>query len=436
MAARVRISASIFNINLKARTANLVPLAILTAILAITCPAHAQTFTLLHTFLPTGGGQNPTASPILGGNGNLYGVATYGAGGEGGGAFKLSQRGSGWVLYPLFTHTGAGNSKLVMGPDGNLYGATAYGGIDSCGEGGGCGTVFRLQPPPSACASFLCPWTETVLYEFTDQNDGWSPDSEVIFDAAGNLYGVTEYGGSGQCGAGGSLGCGIVYKLTRSGSRWTKSTIYTFLGGTSDGAFPTGGLVFDTAGNLYGVTGFGGSGTCVNGDNDGCGVLYELSPSNGGWIETIPHVFQPSNGKYPFGTLAMDPAGDLYGVAGSYIFELSQPGNWSYAALYSFNDNDSPAGGLTFDHAGNLYGVTYQAGEYGFGYVYKLSLSGGSWVLTHLHDFSQSDGLNANGLLTLDANGDVYGTSLQGGFTNDEACYPAFGCGTAWEITP
>ena len=411
--------------------------AILGALLILPATAaQAQTFTVLHTFNAGSDGQNPTASLTVHGNGKTaYGVATFGPGGDGGGAFKLTQGGSGWVLSPLFTHAGATDSKLVIGPDGNLYGASAYGGIQACGEGGGCGTVFMLQPPAAACASFLCPWKQTVIYEFTDQNDGWYPDSEVIFDTAGNLYGVTEYGGTGDCGIGGSVGCGLVYKLTRSGSGWTKSTIHTFLGSTSDGAFPSGGLVFDTAGNLYGLTSIGGSSACSNGSNIGCGVLYELSPSNGGWTESIPYYFQGTNGGDPTGTLAMDPSGNLYGVADPYIFELSQPGNWSYATLYNFTHDDYPIGGLTFDRGGNLYGVTIQAGENGYGYVYKLSLSGSSWTLSHLHDFAYADGTYANGLVSLDVNGNIYGTSNQGGFFS-ENCYPANGCGTAWEITP
>jgi hypothetical protein len=402
--------------------------------LALAIAAQAQTFTVLHTFNAGSDGNNPTAGLTLVGNRTPYGVANYNPSGDGGGVFKLSEGGSGWVLSPLFNHTGTGNSKLVIGPDGNLYGATAIGGIQACGEGGGCGTVFMLQPPAHACASFLCPWTQTVLYEFKDQNDGWNPDSEVIFDSAGNLYGVTAYGGTGDCGAGGSVGCGLVYKLTRSGSGWTKSTIHTFVAGSSDGAFPSGGLVFDKAGHLYGVTGFGGSDACSNGSNIGCGVLYELSKSNGNWTESILYYFQSSN-NFPSGTLAMDFSGDLYGLAGTYIFELSQPGTWNYATLYNFTHDDYAIGGLTFDAAGNLYGVTIQAGENGVGYVYKLSHSGDSWSLSHLHDFAFADGTYANGLLTLDASGDIYGTSGQGGFFS-ENCYPANGCGTAWEITP
>jgi hypothetical protein len=429
-----QIAASIFDINTRTRAAALISLGCLFAVLMFIATAQAQTFTVLHTFTAGADGHNPTAGLTLPGSRTAYGVATFNASGDGGGVFKLTEGGSGWVLDPLFNHTGSGNSKLVIGPHGNLYGATALGGINACGEGGGCGTVFMLQPPATACGSFLCPWTETVLYEFTDQNDGWNPDSEVVFDAAGNLYGVTEYGGTGDCGAGGSVGCGLVYKLTRSGSGWIKSTIHTFVGG-SDGSFPSGGLVFDNAGNLYGVAEFGGSDSCINGSNVGCGVLYELSPSNGGWTETILHYFQASDGSNPSGTLAMDPSGNLYGLASSYIFELSQPGTWNYALLYSFTHDDFPIGGLTFDAAGNLYGVTIQAGENGYGYVYKLTQSGGSWGLSHLHDFAYSDGTYANGLLTLDGSGNIYGSSEQGGFFS-ENCYPANGCGTAWEITP
>jgi hypothetical protein len=187
MSARGEITASIFDISLPSRGAALISFACMLVVLPLVATAHAQTFTVLHTFMAEGDGQGPTASPILAGSGSLYGVAEFGAGGDGGGVFRLGYHAPGWVLNPLFTHTGATNSKLVIGPDGNLYGTTAEGGIDNCGEGGGCGTVFMLQPPASTCASFSCPWTETVLYQFTNGSDGATPVSEVILDNAGNL---------------------------------------------------------------------------------------------------------------------------------------------------------------------------------------------------------------------------------------------------------
>jgi uncharacterized repeat protein (TIGR03803 family) len=393
---------------------------------------QGQTFQLIHDFSGGRDGASPAAGLTMDRAGKIYGSdAAAGAGGNGV-VFELTHSPSGWVLSPLniFNQRGGGaapNSRLVLGPDGNLYGTTAAGGQGDCDEGGACGVVFKLQRPPTACVSFLCYWTQIVLYRFTGGSDGGTPDSEVIFDSAGNLYGVTAYGGTGSC-AGGA-GCGVVYELSPSGGGWTETVIHNFTSG-NDGSFPSG-LVSDANGNLYGLTEYGGS--------SNMGVLYELTPSGGGWTETIPHNFQTSDGSYPAGTLVMDRTGSLYGVAtgGSLgfgaVFELSQPGTWSYAAIYSFTASDLPVGSLAIDNAGNLYGVTDQGGAFGYGIVYKLTPGGGSWVQTDLHDFNGSDGLYANGPLAIDAGGNILGTSGAGGsfFTVCD-----LGCGTAWEITP
>ena len=356
--------------------------------------------------------------------GNLYGpIGLFSTGG----VFRISQKGSGWILNSLVALEPP-VSRLVFGPDGALYGTTYYGGIGHCQEGGPCGTVFKLQPPPRTCPAVSCPWIETVLYQFTGGSDGGNPNSEVIFDRAGNLYGVTIHGGSTGC----TLGCGVVYELTPSGNTWTESVISGFFGGAA-GNYPSGGLVMDAAGDLFGVVSEGGL--------HNSGLLYELTPENGGWRQTNLYLFQSGNGSDPIGTLAMDSVGSLYGVTetgGSsgygVVYELSQPQQfiWDYNVLYTFSlPNNS--GGLTIDSLGELIGTTAEGGANGLGYLYKLAFSAGQWTQTHLHDFSTTDGYDANGNVIIDANGNIFGSSLSGGAYYD---FCDFGCGTVWEFTP
>lgn len=225
-----------------------------------------------------------------------------------------------------------------------------------------------------------------------------------------------------------------MYKLTPSSGGWTETLLYSFQGG-SDGEGPEGGLIFDASGNLYGSTAGGGSASC--------GTIFELSPSDGGWTETILHTFQCSDGAGPWGNLITDQSGNLYGVTtgggannGGVVYELSQPGSWTYNLLYgSFPDNSAPAGTLAFDGAGNLYGTTRAGGAFGDGTAYKLTPSNGSWTETDLHDFQTTDGVLPNGGLVVDSAGNLYGTAEAGGIGFDGPCY-AIGCGTVWEITP
>ncbi len=400
------------------------------ATIMMVATAQAQSFQVIHSFTGQGDDGTPTAGLTPDGAGTFYGTTSGITIASNGSVFKLGASISGWILSPLnnFHQAGGGarpSDKVTIGPDGNLYGETYLGGQGDCGGEGSCGVVFKLQPPPRACASFLCPWKQIVLYQFGMPPDAGLPVGEVIFDTAGNLYGVTAYGGSGPCGG----GCGAVYKLTPSGGAWTETVIYSFLGG-STGQLPLGGLILDAAGNLYG-TALGGSA--------GQGVIYELSPSNAGWTQTILHTFQGSDGAGPIGSLIADRFGNLYGTTnggiGIYgtVFELSHPGN-SFQVLYTFPSEygDGPYGTLVFDNSGNLYGVVL-GGAYGNGAVFKLAPSNGSWIEIDLHDFQASDGSNPNGGLVFDSAGNLYGTTRQGG-TISGICYS--GCGTIWEITP
>jgi hypothetical protein len=306
-------------------------------------------------------------------------------------------------------------------------------------------------------------WNEQVLYSFQGGNsDGAVPVGGMVFDKAGNLYGATEQGG-GQCVP---LGCGIVFELTppaQQGNPWTETVLYIFKGvtqSTTDGALPVGGLVMDKSGNLYGTTGYGGTGDCVLlGTKVGCGTIYEMSPptqKGASWTETILYSFQSgADGYLPQGDLVFDPAGNLYGATvygGGYgvcnapyyqycgtIFRLHPPkvkgGKWAEEVLYAFKggtkgkddgDGAEPNGGLVLDSKGAIYGTTFYGGNevgecaggdtgVGCGTVFELSPQGtmcGSWSAKILHRFQNgSDSTNPAAGPTL-RDGQLYGTTI------------------------
>lgn len=239
---------------------------------------QAQTLTVLHTFTAGQDGAEPYAGLTMDRGGNLYGTALGGGCGYGT-AFKMTKRNGAWVLDPLYWFLGGndGNApvaRVVFGPNGTLYGTTQFGGGDGCYDGFGCGTVFSLRPSATACKTSICPWSETVLYRFSGGTDGAEPGyGDLIFDAAGNIYGTAREGGTGCNGN----GCGVVFKLTPSqGGGWTESVIYSFTGG-QDGVGPVGGLIFDKGGNLYGTT--------IAAGNYGGGTVFELTPNGSSWTE-------------------------------------------------------------------------------------------------------------------------------------------------------
>ncbi len=192
---------------------------------ALTLPAKAQTFTVLHSFAGGADGGGPLAGVTLDGGGNLYGTTQAGGYTEGacshggcGTVYRLKHAGSGWTLSSLYSfHDSDGRipiARVVFGPDGSLFGTTNEGGYQENG------VVFNLRPPSTVCKSVLCPWTETVLHEFTGTPDGCLPYlGDLTFDAAGHLYGTTA-----DCGL--ATG-GTVFELARqpSGS-WLESILY------------------------------------------------------------------------------------------------------------------------------------------------------------------------------------------------------------------
>jgi uncharacterized repeat protein (TIGR03803 family) len=331
--------------------------------------------------------------------------------------------------------------NLVADSAGNLYGS------GDCGEFGE-GVVFKLtRPVPPAAA-----WTESVLYSFTGGADGGLPQGGLLFDAAGNLYGTTYNGGSG------GWGTVFELSPPATGlTAWTETVLYSFQGGTIDGKFPQSGLVQDSSGNLYGVTLEGGvidGGACPT----GCGVVFELSPltkSGGASTETVLHYFNGPLGNGPIGTLIFDARGDLYGATegggksgNGLVFRLTPPAAgqtaWAFKVLYAFSgapDGVSAFAGLTIHGKGDLYGTTTSGGETGHGTVFRLAppaVAGGAWTETVLHSFAGgSDGDSPRANVVFDSEGNLYGTTVAGGGEGSFVCSGASaGCGTVFELSP
>jgi len=383
-----------------------------------TSPAQAQTLTVLHTFTGGSDGYEPYAGVTLDPQGRIYGTTIQGGTHFDGVVFRLAREGQGWALSPIYSfgsqnHDGINPvSRVVFGPGGLLYGTTSAGGS------GGGGTVFSLQPPASACRAVLCPWVETILYNFTGSADGGDPlYGDLAFDQAGNIYGTTA--------GGGSSGGGVVFKLARSGSGWTESVIWNFTNGI-DGGAPTAGVIFDNAGNLYGTTSEYGS--------HYSGTVYELSPSQSGWSETTLYSFTGDYGSGS-GGLIRDAQGNLFGITGgldggiSIAYELTpQNGSWSFTVLQNFGEEYVGAfAAPTFDSHGILYGSLPTVGSDFTGEIFQLTPSGDRWIYRSFYTFNGSNAGVPLGAVTFDASGNMYGTGIAGGSDYD---------GSVWEITP
>ncbi len=392
--------------------------------------ARAQTFRVLHVF---GGGGNDGALAYSGvtmdATGNLYGT-TYNGGMLGWGVvYKLTHTGNSWTVGVIndFALSGGGIfpvGGVVFGPNGSLYGTTNGGGSNGrCGMG--CGSVFSLRPSPTAGRTPSAPWVLTLLYYFDGGPGGGSPEyGDLAFDASGAIYGTASIGGAHNT--------GVVFQLKHSDQGYVESAIQSFTG--PNGFYPYGSVVFDRAGNLY-TTAFEG------GANDG-GAVVELTPSDGGWAGNVIYSFAGSNDGYnPKAGLVVDRSGNLYGTTfgGAYpgysngtVFELTPSnGGWQESILHAFpfapqQLPGGPVSPVVMDAAGNLYGATTGGGAFGWGTIFQLTPSGGGWTYRDLHDFSGPDGTNPYGALALDPNGNLYGTTSLGG----SSC----NCGVVWEL--
>jgi uncharacterized repeat protein (TIGR03803 family) len=405
--------------------------------------AQAQTYTVIHKFSNGGDGATPEAGLTLDAGGNLYGTTGFGgyqstgvcqADGGCGVVFRLSHHGTGWTITGLYQFLAGDDgdgplSRVVFGPDGALYGTTQSGGGNGCTDGYGCGTVYRLTPPARLCTHFSCEWSETVLHAFTAGADGRLPYfGDLTFDTAGDIFGTTALGGIHND--------GTLYKVSRQGEGWTESVAYTFGGAAAQ--YPAYGVVFDSAGNIYGTAGGGGP------YDDG--LVYELQPFEGGWTENTLFTFTGgANGAGPGSGLIFDRMGNLYGATvsggpgtnGGTVYQLVPSATgWTLTTLTGIvGGSGGPNGSLTMDAAGNLYGTTYSDGAHGYGSVFKVApQTDGTWLLTDLYDFTGfDDGGWPIGNVTIDASGNLWGTASRGG---DRTLCSHLGCGVIWEITP
>lgn len=380
-----------------------------------TLPASAQTFTVLHAFTGKGDGNLPFAGVIQDASGNLYGTTYFGGAFDEGVVFQIKPNGKEKILHSFWGGDGSvPEAPVFRTVTGSLYGTTTYGGKP---KGGGClhgcGTVFRLDTTGKL----------TVLYAFTGRVDGGQVWTGVVEDERGDLYGTTEQGGDAGCDYG--WGCGVVFKLDKSGK---ETVLHTFTG-QPDGWLPSGNLVRDSVGNLYGVTAAGGT--------SNAGTVFKVDPSG---KETVLYSFLGTvNGLYPQGPLLRDAAGNFYGVTatgGGYdcgtVFKLDSAG--IETILYNFvgtPDGCQPQGGLIWDVKGNLYGATREGGK-GGGTIYRLDTGGN---ITVLYSFTGgSDGNEPWGTLVRDKSGTLYGATEGGG---DMSCGTNnFGCGVVFKLEP
>jgi len=442
--------------------------------------------TVLHNFAGEGDGASPAGGLALDPAGNVYGTTSYGGVDNSSTVYKVDPSGQETVLYSgsdIYFPLG-----VTIGPDGDLYGASYYGGlygegcvyklntagqltvlysfmaggvsesnpeggvtVDTAGNvygttiNGGAsndGTVYRVDPAGN----------ETVLYSFTGRADGSSPEGSIALDPAGNIYGITEFGGAGY---------GLVYKLNTSGQL---TVLYTFTGGL-DGSEPSWGVVRDAAGNLYGTTPYGGAnkagtvykvdtaggetvlynfaigvvdndygppgpsgvvlgpsgdlyGTTDFGGKEGLGVVFQLAQSG---QETVLYSFPgTSDGREPFAGLVRDSGGNLYGTTYlggiaelGVVFKLAPTGEETLLYIFSVSSGGNPPSGVTRDPAGNLYGTT--AGD-----IFKLDPAG---HLTVLHDFTFAGGVGPGSGIALDSAGNLYGTTYSGGASDYGTVY-------------
>jgi uncharacterized repeat protein (TIGR03803 family) len=432
---------SIFHVQLPVIA--IILLAALPALMIAGAPAaQAQNFQVIHTFLGPEGTM-PVAGLTLDRAGNLYGTTTLGGNSTRtcplagcGTVFKLKNNGSGWLLSSLYKFSGGDgegpDAPVIFGPDGSLYGTAANGGS------GGGGTVFNLRPPLSVCKSVSCSWQLSTVFAF-GFGTGEDVTAPVSFDAAGNIYGTTFIGGNTHlCGG---LGCGTVYQLTKSGSTWTENILHEFTD-ASDGEYPNSGVIVDQAGNLYGTapqSDIGESAGLVfaltpssSGWNFNMVHQFSRADNNGSYPWAGLFFDQAGNmyGAAKFG----GPSG------GGTVFQLSPSGgNWTLDLIYGLpqGNTGTPAGPVStpiMDAAGNIYGTTVADGLYGYGTVFKLTSSSGGYSYTTLHDFTgASDGAYPQGGLVIDAGGNLYGTASSGAY-HSSLC--SSGCGVVFEITP
>lgn len=291
----------------------------------------------------------------------------------------------------------------------------------------------------------------TVLHHFGSQaGDGVQPAGPLVKDKAGNLYGVTD-GGGAHAG-------GTVFELSRTNGKWAETVLYNFCSAAScvDGQNPNGGLILDSAGNLYGTTINGGSGS------QPYGTVFEVSPpaAGGEWTEKVLYSFCSvgicTDGAMPMSGVTMDAEGNLFGTTtqggssvngivigtSGLVYELT-PGSagWTQTILYDFcpaqgaycSDGTGPVGVVTFGPGGDLYGTTSLGGSQnsqGGGTVFRLKRETAGWRESVIFAFSNSGllGYQPWGNISFDGEGNLYSVTVAGGAANN------LGSGSVFEL--
>jgi uncharacterized repeat protein (TIGR03803 family) len=325
--------------------------------------------------------------------GNLYGTTQGGGGGNCasfgcGTVFELSPASGGtWTFTILYSFTGGTDGQapaagLVLDSGGNLYGTTQNGGGSAaCADG--CGTVFQLLPAGGGT------WTETVLHRFSGGIDGSQPVAGLLLDSAGNLYGTAASGGASTA--------GVVFKLTHSSNGWNETVLHNFIG--TDGQYPESALIRDSAGRLYGTTAQGGAHSAgvvyrLAPTSSGwrIALLHDFTGGSDGYLPVGTLTFDAAGSLYGS---TQGGGNKKVNLGSGLVYRLSRSGNtWRETVLHTFTggtDGGLPSAGVTFDAHGNLCGATYggvPAGcdsFYGCGQIFQLNQSAGKWSLGNLY---------------------------------------------------
>ena len=334
-------------------------------------------------------GAAPTGGLTRDSSGNFYGTTSRGGAYNDGTAFEIANGSNAITTIATFNQTNGSSPEgaLTMDPAGNLYGTTYSGGANSRG------TVFEIAKGSNAI---------TTLGSFNGTSQGNFPNPTLTMDSGGNLYGTTMAGGSSS---------GTIFEIAKGSKMIT--TLNDFPYSSPNRSAPTGGLTLDSLGNLYGIAASGGA--------NGSGAIFEIAHGTTA-LTTLASFNATTSGFNPSGTLLMDAAGNLYGTAASggvnnegTLFELAK-GSRAIATLAAFNgaNGAAPRGGLILDSSGNLFGTTPYGGSFNNGTVFEIAR--GSAEITTLESFSFADGAPASGLV-LDSLGDLYDTSANGGGT-------------------
>jgi uncharacterized repeat protein (TIGR03803 family) len=371
-------------------------------------------FSILHVLAGGMGDGNQSMALLLSdGAGHLYGTSYSGGASNKGTVFTLKTDGSGFGLLHSFAGGVADGQSpqaaLTTDGSGFLYGTTYYGGTSNHG------TVFKLQTNGMGFS---------LVHSFTGGADGQSPFySSVLQGGSGFLYGTAILGASGG---------GTVFRVKTDGTSFTP--IHTFMGGNSDGNLPFAGVVMDASGNLFGTTGLGGQ--------FGLGTAFTLKTDGSGFA--LLYTFLYSDGSDVESALLLDSSGFLYGTASSggpsdsgAVFKLKTDGT-SFSIIHDFHDTSSeglaPIAGLLLDGSGFLYGTATSGGSGQWGTVFKLKTDGSGYAVLHSFPSAKSDGKNPNSSLVEDSAGFLYGTTLHGGPSDLGTVYKVKTDGTVFAV--